>query len=230
MEEKKNNKYYEQILDWFNDQIMSGQLKEGDVIPSERELAARFGVSRVPVREALRILEYIGTVASTPEGMVVENTANQFADSIVDFGSEITKETLVNLFEVRVCIESFAAYNAALRRTDSDIEKMEQAISDMLSEIDNPERDEERLIMSSHSFHFYVIHAAGNPVLERIYKTLFELLEVSKQYTLDIEHMSEATIMDHEAILSKIKQKDAEGASRYMKFHLQQAKKKIDRA
>ena len=57
-----SNKYYEIILDWFKQQLMSGELKEGDVIPSERELAARFGVSRVPVREALRILEYIGIV------------------------------------------------------------------------------------------------------------------------------------------------------------------------
>ena len=58
MEKKaSSNKYYETILDWFKSQIMSGELKEGDTIPSERELATRFGVSRVPVREALRILE-----------------------------------------------------------------------------------------------------------------------------------------------------------------------------
>ena len=54
MEKKaSSNKYYETILDWFKSQIMSGELKEGDTIPSERELATRFGVSRVPVREAL---------------------------------------------------------------------------------------------------------------------------------------------------------------------------------
>ena len=66
MEKKaSSNKYYETILDWFKSQIMSGELKEGDTIPSERELATRFGVSRVPVREALRILEYIGIVSNT---------------------------------------------------------------------------------------------------------------------------------------------------------------------
>ena len=63
MEKKaSSNKYYETILDWFKSQIMSGELKEGDTIPSERELATRFGVSRVPVREALRILEYLSLI------------------------------------------------------------------------------------------------------------------------------------------------------------------------
>ena len=73
MEKKaSSNKYYETILDWFKSQIMSGELKEGDTIPSERELATRFGVSRVPVREALRILEYIGIVSNTADGMTVQ--------------------------------------------------------------------------------------------------------------------------------------------------------------
>ena len=67
-----SNKYYETILDWFKSQIMSGELKEGDTIPSERELATRFGVSRVPVREALRMLEYIGIVSNTADGMTVQ--------------------------------------------------------------------------------------------------------------------------------------------------------------
>ena len=76
MEEKKvsktGNKYYEVILDWFRQQILSGQMKEGDTIPSERELAAQFGVSRVPVREALRILEYIGIISNGADGMIIQ--------------------------------------------------------------------------------------------------------------------------------------------------------------
>ena len=79
MEEKKvsktGNKYYEVILDWFRQQILSGQMKEGDTIPSERELAAQFGVSRVPVREALRILEYIGIISNGADGMIIQRPA-----------------------------------------------------------------------------------------------------------------------------------------------------------
>ena len=103
MEKKTSgDKYYEKILDWFKSQILSGDLKQGDVIPSERELAARFGVSRVPVREALRILEYIGIIRNTPEGMVVQQVDIQLLSPKADFAAQITRDTIEDLFEVRI--------------------------------------------------------------------------------------------------------------------------------
>ena len=96
MEKKaSSNKYYETILDWFKSQIMSGELKEGDTIPSERELATRFGVSRVPVREALRILEYIGIVSNTADGMTVQKVDIQLLNPKANFATDITMETIV---------------------------------------------------------------------------------------------------------------------------------------
>lgn len=95
MEKKaSSNKYYETILDWFKSQIMSGELKEGDTIPSERELATRFGVSRVPVREALRILEYIGIVSNTADGMTVQKVDIQLLNPKANFATDITMEPL----------------------------------------------------------------------------------------------------------------------------------------
>ena len=112
MEEKKvsktGNKYYEVILDWFRQQILSGQMKEGDTIPSERELAAQFGVSRVPVREALRILEYIGIISNGADGMIIQRVDVQLFTPGANFATEITQETIENLFEVRIFLESAA--------------------------------------------------------------------------------------------------------------------------
>ena len=114
MEEKKvsktGNKYYEVILDWFRQQILSGQMNEGDTIPSERELAAQFGVSRVPVREALRILEYIGIISNGADGMIIQRVDVQLFTPGANFATEITQETIENLFEVRIFLESAAAY------------------------------------------------------------------------------------------------------------------------
>ncbi len=70
----KNNsdrKYYQIILDWFQEQLATGALKKGDRLPSERELAQRLQVSRVPVREAMLILEHTGIIASSPKGSFV---------------------------------------------------------------------------------------------------------------------------------------------------------------
>ena len=105
MSGKKTNKYYETILDWFRQQLNSGALKEGDVIPSERELASRFGVSRVPVREAFRILEYIGIISNEPDGMTVKAVNMQQMNLKADFARDVTMETLENLFEVRIILE-----------------------------------------------------------------------------------------------------------------------------
>lgn len=228
--EKRNvsNKYYERILEWFKEQILSGVLKEGDIIPSERELAGRFGVSRVPVREALRILEYIGIISNTADGMIVQKVDIQLFNPKVNFASEITKETIENLFEVRIFLESAAAYYAAQRRTKEDLARMKESVQEMAKAMDAPEQDEERMIHASHQFHFCVIQAAKNAVLENMYRNLYDLLEVSKQYTISGKHVSAATLMDHEAILYKIEGGSAEEASKYMRYHLIRAVKKID--
>ena len=154
------------ILDWFRQQILSGQMKEGDTIPSERELAAQFGVSRVPVREALRILEYIGIISNGADGMIIQRVDVQLFTPGANFATEITQETIENLFEVRIFLESAAAYYAALRHTDEDIEQIRNAITAMSAAIDDPDADSEAFTRSSHAFHLRVIAAAKNPVLE----------------------------------------------------------------
>lgn len=230
MIEKKSgsDKYYEIILDWFKEQIMTGCFKEGQIIPSERELAAKFGVSRVPVREALRILEYIGIISSTPEGVTIQKADIQFFNPKTNFAVDITMETLEYLFEVRIFLESAAAYYAAKRRTEEDILHMHNSIHQMLEVIESKDRQAgEKLIKASHDFHFYIFSAAKNPVLANVYQNLYDLLQVSKQYTLDTRHISDSTLMEHEAILYKIEKGDAEEASKYMKFHLFRALKKL---
>ena len=226
--EKKGapSKYYETILDWFKTQIISGALSEGDTIPSERELAAQFNVSRVPVREALRILEYIGIIQNTPDGMTVQHADLQLINPKANFATEITKETIENLFEVRIFLESAAAYYAAERRTDEDIQKMRASVQRMMQALEDSE-NQETMIQASHDFHFCVIAAAKNAVLENMYRNLYDLLEVSKQYTMGYNSVSESTLMDHEAILYKIEMQNKEDASKYMRFHLSKALKRL---
>lgn len=229
MAEKKtvSNKYYEIILDWFKQQILLGELKEGDLIPSERELASRFGVSRVPVREALRILEYIGIISNGPDGMQIKQVDVRLLSPRADFATEITKETIENLFEVRIFLESAAAYYAALRHTSEDIRLIRESIQEMAAAIDNPNSSRESFTVPSHEFHLRVVAAAKNPVLENMYRNLYDLLEISKQYSMKPQSVCDSTLMDHEAILYKIESGNAEEASKYMKFHLTRALKRV---
>ncbi|MGI6076106.1 MAG: FadR/GntR family transcriptional regulator [Pyramidobacter sp.] len=224
---QKSLKYYEIILEWFKQQLATGALKEGDSIPSERDLAAQFGVSRVPVREALRILEYIGIVTDSSDGMIIQHIDAHIMAPKLNFASEITRETMANLFEVRVFLESSAAYYAALRRTDEDLKGLKESIDLMADACLNRFQSDEKVIQASHEFHFKVIQAVKNPVLENIYHNLYDLLEISKSYTLNVADNLDATLMEHEAIYYKIRDREADMASKYMQLHLMHAKKKL---
>ena len=119
-----------------------------------------------------------------------------------NFATEITQETIENLFEV----QNFPGIRKrhTTRRfwhTDEDIVQIREAIQAMSVAIDDPESDSESLTRSSHAFHLRVITAAKNPVLENLYRSLYDLLEISKQYTMRPESVSDSTLMDHEAIL-----------------------------
>ena len=105
---------------------------------------------------------------------------------------------------------------------------MRRSVQDMLQALESSKNENNTLINASHAFHFCVIAAAKNSVLENIYRNLYDLLEVSKQHTMGESQVSDATLMDHEAILSKIEGKNSDEAAKYMRFHLVRAMKKAD--
>ena len=224
----KKEAYYEKILDWFKDQLITGALKEGDIVPSERDLAAQFGVSRVPVREALHILEFSGTISKTSDGMKIQVVNKQWVQPQVSFSPQMTQQSLEYLFEVRIFLESSAAQYAARRRTDEDIAQMRATIQKMLTAMNDPEQaGSDEIIRASHQFHRSMIRAAKNPILEELYGNLFDLLQYSKQNTLIVHHDLRSTVMDHEAILSRIESGNAAEAGQYVRFHLERALERL---
>ena len=117
-----SGRFYEYVIDNIRQMIADGELQAGQKLPSERELAEKFNVSRVPIREALKILEYMGVLDSSPgDGTYVKNTSAQSLVSKMDFSFDATADTIRDLLELRIVLETFAAYHAAQRRTDSSV-------------------------------------------------------------------------------------------------------------
>ena len=115
-------RYYEYVIEGIKDMIARGELKSGEKLPSERELAGRFNVSRVPIREALKILEYMGVLdSSRGDGTYVKNFTMEDSIGKIAFALTATTDALMDLLELRINLETFAAYYAAQRRTDEDI-------------------------------------------------------------------------------------------------------------
>ncbi|MCC8059508.1 MAG: FadR family transcriptional regulator [Clostridiales bacterium] len=214
---------YEQVIDYIKGMIARGELKQGDRLPSERRLAEQLNVSRVPVREALKILEYMGLLDSNQgDGTYVKKNNMKELFYKMNFVTTVTAETLRDLLELRVDLESFAAYNAAKRRTQEDIDKLQETIVNMREAKKGQLTDDniQRLRQMSHNFHRYMVQAAHNAVLVSVYENLYELLDISRQFTIDSSGISYDSMMAHEVIFNRIVQRDAEGARDAIQEHL----------
>ena len=129
----------------------------------------------------------------------------------------------MDLLELRISLESFAAFYAAQRRTDEDIAALDQTIKDMREAKKTPCTDGDsvqKLREISYEYHRLLVRSAHNSVLSSVYENLYELLDVSRQFTTDNSGISYNSILAHEAIFNRIVQQDADGAREAMDEHL----------
>jgi len=209
--------YYEIIIQNINEMIINGTLKDGDKLPSERELADMFHTSRVPVREAIKILEFLGIVDIIDgEGTFISSIEIPSLMDKIFFGFKVDHKTLPDLFEIRVLLEGYAAGRAAKRRQDEDLVKMRKSIEDM----SNAQLFTKELFQASKDFHLAVVSAAQNSVLNDIYQFLSELVEMSRQKTLEEQSQLNIAVDYHQQIYTMIRDQNEEKAECLMKEHL----------
>lgn len=216
---------YHQVIDNIRNLVLNGKLKVGDKLPSERDLAELYGVSRVPIREALKTLEFLGIVQSVRgDGVYIQNIQAKNLLENVEFAVQDDSDLLPDLFEARAAIEVKAAQLAALRRNDAELEEMLEAVLDM-------ERDlllKRDASMSSYKFHLAIIKASHNRVLYRIHDNLSDLLKLSRQKSLSVKGHSKVALDFHKQLLSEIRDQKAEAAGKLMAEHLYKASLVID--
>src|SRR6266849_2452660 len=113
----RTSRLYEQIIEQIEGSILSGELKAGDQLPAERELAQKFGVSRTAVREAVKALREKGLVeAYSGRGTFITNGTSQAIRQSLDLMIRINQqEGSANLAELRLVLEPEIAALAAMR-------------------------------------------------------------------------------------------------------------------
>lgn len=218
--ENNNPNLYEKIIRSIREMMLSGELKVGEKIPPERELADLFKVSRVPIREALKTLEFLGVIQNVRgDGMYIQNISIEELLDKMAFAIENTENTIEELFIVREILENKASRLAALNRTEKDIEKLKKTIAEMESKIEEG-KDVYKLSLR---FHTLIFEAARNKVLLGINDYLMGLLEVSREKTLFSSGHRKTALDFHKQILENIIKKDSEEAARIMDEHLKDA-------
>ncbi len=218
---KKVNKesLSDQIIQQIKEMIEKGILKPDDRLPAERELAVKLGVSRIPLREALKTLQFINVLEIRPgEGYVVKGLETVKLLDILDVVCEPEQDVLDDLKEMRMTLELKAVELACLRRTEKDLGRMVSAIENMGKNMDT---DHKEMIQASIDFHNAIMKASHNKLFVSILAWFSDIINEGREKSGTIENRYKKAIEEHRAIYNAIKNRDCDTALSYMKTHLE---------
>lgn len=221
----QKQRVYQIVIDQIKQSIERGELKPGEKLPSERDLAEVLSVSRATVREAMSVLEAMRIVKVLPGvGIFLEENPNKELVARMGEIVRVGHHDLIQLLEVRQAIEGQAAYLASLRRTDADLVAIKEAYEGLRSSVDRHEVAAEE----DYRFHIAVVEAAYNPMLLETVKFFSEKflagLYHSRSESIRIPGKSKAVLEEHWRIYEAITNKNAELAQKSMWEHLQNVK------
>ena len=206
MIEHKSISLAEQVFDRLETEILSGKYQPGEIL-TELKLVGDLGVSRTPIREALRRLEQEHIIEMTPKGVLVLG---------------VSQQDLEDILEIRTRIEGLAAYMAAKNITDEQLKELREIVD--LQEFYVPKRDADRINFLDSKFHLLIYRFSGSVPL---YDTLMPLHKKVLKYrkaSVENEVRSTHSYQEHRAIFDAIAAHDAPLAEARMMAHIANTK------
>jgi GntR family transcriptional repressor for pyruvate dehydrogenase complex len=215
----KKTKLYEKIAQQIKEMMRDGQLKPGDKLPPERELAERFQVSRSSLRDAIRMLEVMGLVAPRQgEGTIVCEVS---AESLMNPLSSMLlhkRELVSELLDLRRMIEPPLAARAAARATNAEISRMENILKRQKLKVDRGEL----AVEEDSEFHYAIAEAAKNTVVLKVVDVFMDLLRESRARSLQVQGRLQKSFVGHLLIFRAIKRRNASAAEVAMRRHIKE--------
>lgn len=207
----------QEIVRSITDLIMRRVWRPGDLIPSEKELAERFGVGRSTVREAIKSLVVLGVLeARAGEGSFVRHPTSELLSGAFRWGLLLSERNLDDLVDVRVLIEVECARRAAVSRTDD----VSNELFDTLEKMREVQNDDDLFMSWDNKFHLIIAGAAENQIFENIASTIQSIVRIWYPATYYIPEMKDRTISEHRLIAEAIRDRDSELAGAAMRKHL----------
>lgn len=200
------------IFDRVRDEIINGDYNPGDKL-IENRLAKELGVSRTPVREALKQLELDGLVESIPNrGVIVKGISDQ---------------DIYDIYTVRISIETIAARWAVERMTEKDLEELEEIYD--LMEFFTSKKNAKRIFELNTEFHEKIYSSTKSRFLENILRDFQLFIKSTRLESLKTEGRLDKALNEHKEILNALKDRDADLACEYIKEHIQTARKNVNK-
>lgn len=192
---------YQQLLE----EVLEGELQPGEILV-ETALGKKFGVSRTPIREALRMLEQDGVLERVNRGMRVRQTSSEEA---------------LEIYAVRMILEAAASRDAAGRRTDYDLATLERIFGTMAAA---KTATPQEMAAINRSFHRAIWQASGNRTLTDLLERLAVHLRRYPATTYLRAGRWEEALEEHRQLLEAIREKNQDAAGEVAERHMRAAR------
>ncbi len=197
------------VFDKLENDILSGKYAYGEVL-TEARLSEELGVSRTPIREAIRRLEQEHILLVTGKGLTVQG---------------ITREDIRDIMDIRVRVEGLAAFYAAQRMSAEDKEKLKNALE--LQEFYAAKEDSDHMQWQDHEFHETIYAGCGSLTLQNVLVPLHRKAQKYRRASVEKRSRAEASVREHRAIYEAIAAGNAQEAEQQMIRHIENARKSI---
>jgi DNA-binding GntR family transcriptional regulator len=204
---------HDEVVNALRAALIDGRIKPGERVP-EKALCVELGISRTPLREALKVLAAEGHVVLLP---------NRGARA-----ARLTRRDLDELFEVNGALEALAGELACRRITEAGIAAIGVMHRDMAAAFER--RDLESYYRANRAIHEAILAAAGNQALEALYETVGARIRRARFVAPMPPGHWEVAMLEHDAMLNALRRRDGGMLSAILKTHLKHKREEIERA
>ena len=213
----ERNSVADQVAKKILDLVRTGNLKPGDQLPPERDLAQMLQVSRPSLREAMRGLQILGVVKSRQGGGAYISSLDA-ADLLgpLQFLITLNTQNVHALYESRELIDGGIARMATERLSAADIERLQAMVVLQVNLVTDPLG----FRVSDLEFHRTIMEATGNPFLVRVSHSLYVLGMEYRRIASETPGVLKRSLADHEAIVAAFIARDPDAAEKAMLQHM----------
>jgi len=225
-----NTPLYEQVCELIETRIIEGDLRVGDKLPTEKEMAEIYQVSRTVIREAMKALKEKGWIDTrVAKGtFVVDNVDKRVRASFDAVLRMDEAHGFSNLIEVREILEPEVAALVATRANNTQRDKLQQAINQMDRALEH-QVNIEAFLNGDFTFHVLLAESTGNPLIPMIISPLFKLMRHQQAYYSSIvKEAPQRSQVNHKLIMGAIVNFDPAAARRAMQEHIRQVRTEVE--
>jgi DNA-binding GntR family transcriptional regulator len=196
---------YEEVAEALRQRIFARELKPGDWI-DELKIAEEYGISRTPLREALKVLAAEGLVT-----MKVRRGA---------YVTEVSSKDLADVYHLLALLESDAASVAAAKATNEQLAELQGLHDDLEKSGKKGMRDKDNFFAINEQFHQLLLNIADNRFRDQMVADLRKVMKLNRAQSLTREGRIEHSLEEHRAIMTALAKRDSKATAKAMQTHI----------